>query len=204
MEALLAQKRWRRGKRGRWYERRALILSTHFPKDEETTERALNAVIEALLDPDTHIGKICNVDGFRECSKCSVCRPKLQRRLRRLENKLKIPVKERHICDGIIVDADEIVFEAVRLRHRAASLKLDRTGRCINAHASQQGNQDIKRYYSLVTTVKQEHSSSVAHPSRRESSVRLPARRTCRGSSLWCSQMCRKEKVSGWVGMARN
>ncbi|KAG8217794.1 putative fanconi-associated nuclease 1 [Butyriboletus roseoflavus] len=165
LEALLAQKRWRRGQRGRWHERRALILSTHFPKDEKTTERAFDAVMEALIDPDTHI----------------VCRPKLQRRLGRLENKLKIPVKERHTCDGTLVDADEVVFEAVRLRHRAASLKLDRTGRCINTNASQQGHQDIKRYYSPVAiSVKFEHSSSVAPPSRRESSSDMP-----KGKSLW-------------------
>lgn len=136
---------------------------------------------------------------------CSVCRPKLLRRLGRLENKLKIPARERHTCDGILVDADEVVFEADRLRHRAASLKLDRTGRCINASASQQGNQDIKRYYSPVTTsVKSEHSSSVAPPSRRESSVRLLDQSTCKSSSPWCSQIYQKEKVSGWVGTGTN
>lgn len=92
-----------------------------------------------------------------------------------LEKKLKIPVNERHTCDGILVDAVEVVFEAVRLRHRAASLKLDWTGRCTNANTSQQGNQDIKRYYSPVTTsVKAERGSSVAPPSRHESPVRLP------------------------------
>ncbi|KAF8559868.1 hypothetical protein OG21DRAFT_1431070 [Imleria badia] len=162
LEGLLAQKRWRRGQRGRWYERRAVILSTHFPKDEETTERALDAVMEGLVDPDTHI----------------VYRPKLQRRLRKLENKLKIPVKERHKCDGILVDANEVEFETVRLKHRAASLKLDRTGRCVNA--SQQGNQDIKRYYSPATTVKAESSSSVASTSRDKSSSDGP-----KGKSLW-------------------
>lgn len=57
LEALLAQRRWRRGRRGRWYDRRALILMTHFPQDEETSLRAMEAVIEALNDDDTHIGK---------------------------------------------------------------------------------------------------------------------------------------------------
>ncbi|KAI9571252.1 VRR-NUC domain-containing protein [Boletus coccyginus] len=163
LEALLTQRRWRRGQRGRWHERRALILSTHFPRDEETTERAFDAVMEALIDPDTHI----------------VCRPKLQRRLRRLENKLKIPVKERHTCDGILADADEVVFEGVRLRHRAASLKLDRTGRCIDA--PHQGNQNIKRYYSpVITSVKPESGSSAASASRSKSSSDIP-----KGKSLW-------------------
>jgi fanconi-associated nuclease 1 len=56
LEELLAQRRWRRARRGRWYERRALLLMTHFPKDTQTYERAYKAVIEALQDDDTHIG----------------------------------------------------------------------------------------------------------------------------------------------------
>ncbi|KAN0077005.1 VRR-NUC domain containing protein [Tylopilus felleus] len=164
LEALLEQKRWRRGQRGRWHDRRALILSTYSPKDQETMERALDAVMEALRDPDTHI----------------VSRPKLQRRLKRLENKLKIPPNERHICDGILVDADEVEFEAVRLKHRAASLKLDRTGRCVDA--SQQGN--IKRYYSPVnTSVKSEPDTSAASSSSRNPSSDIP-----KGKSLWLGQ----------------
>jgi len=57
LEALLAQRRWRRGRRGRWYERRALILMTHCGKSEQTLHTAYQAVTEALLDDDTHIGK---------------------------------------------------------------------------------------------------------------------------------------------------
>jgi len=58
LEALLAQKRWRRGRRGRWYDRRALILMTHFPKDDlDIAKRAMQGVVEALLDNDTHISR---------------------------------------------------------------------------------------------------------------------------------------------------
>lgn len=94
------------------------------------------------------------------------------------------------------MNADEVTFEAVRLKHRAASLKLDRTGRYINP--SRQGNQDIKRYYSPM---KLEPGSSVASPSRDKSSVSHPTRSKClqsarfltpwvqsdgpRGKSLW-------------------
>lgn len=60
LDSLISQNRWRRGWRGRWHERRALILSTHFPKNQDITERALTAVIEALEDPDTHIGELFN------------------------------------------------------------------------------------------------------------------------------------------------
>ena len=58
LEALLAQRRWRRGRRGRWYDRRALILMTHFPKDDvDVSKRAMHGVVEALFDDDTHISK---------------------------------------------------------------------------------------------------------------------------------------------------
>ncbi|KAI0957731.1 hypothetical protein AcW1_006029 [Taiwanofungus camphoratus] len=116
LEALLAQRRWRRGRRGRWYDRRALILMTHFPQDEETSLRAMEAVIEALNDDDTHI----------------VWRPMLERRLTRLESRLKMPMEERHTCLGKLQKADKILIEGVRVYHREASLVLDQTGRIVN------------------------------------------------------------------------
>ncbi|KIJ69190.1 hypothetical protein HYDPIDRAFT_144969 [Hydnomerulius pinastri MD-312] len=165
LEALLAQKRWRRGRRGKWHERRALVLSTHFPKDEATTERALDAVIEALEDPDTHI----------------VYRPKLQRRLIRLESKLKLPVSDRHTCEGKLAEAVEVVFEALRMRHRAASLKLDRTGRNMSTTVSPHRNHDIKQFCTSVTKpVKPESSSSAAPISKPKSSIDDQ-----KGKSIW-------------------
>ena len=53
LETLLAQQRWRRGRRGRWHERRALLLMKF-----RQFERAKEAVIEALNDEDTHIGEM--------------------------------------------------------------------------------------------------------------------------------------------------
>jgi fanconi-associated nuclease 1 len=55
IEALLAQCRWRRGRRGGWHDRRALILMKHRPKVEETWQVAMKAVMEALEDNDTHL-----------------------------------------------------------------------------------------------------------------------------------------------------
>jgi Fanconi-associated nuclease 1 len=58
LDALLSQNRWRRGRRGKWYDRRALILTTHFPKDDiEIATRAMAGVVDALLDDDTHISE---------------------------------------------------------------------------------------------------------------------------------------------------
>ncbi|EPQ57894.1 hypothetical protein GLOTRDRAFT_36429 [Gloeophyllum trabeum ATCC 11539] len=116
LEELLAQKRWRRGKRGQWHERRALILMTHFPKDTETHERAMDVVIEALEDDDTHL----------------IYRPKLTRRLTTLEKRLKVPVDERHVCEGELRKCQEVRITGVRVRHKAASLTLDQTGRLLN------------------------------------------------------------------------
>ncbi|KAF9227566.1 hypothetical protein BS17DRAFT_773961 [Gyrodon lividus] len=168
LEALLAQKRWRRGRRGKWHERRALVLSTHFPKDEETTERALVAVVEALEDPDTHI----------------VYRPKLLRRLKRLENKLKLSLEDRHTCEGKLADAEEVVFEAIRVRHRAASLKLDRTGRNMSSTPLPQKNQGIEHFYPPLATPSKGESSSRAAPHSRHKSA--PGEQ--KGKSIWVGQ----------------
>ncbi|KAI6045618.1 hypothetical protein EDC04DRAFT_3104166 [Pisolithus marmoratus] len=111
LEALLAQRRWHRGRRGGWHERRALILSAHFPKSRDTAERALIAVIDALEDPDTHL----------------VYRSKLQRRLRRLEVFLKLPPGDRFTSNVKLQGAEEVIFEATRIRNRTADTGFDRT-----------------------------------------------------------------------------
>ncbi|KAI0723944.1 hypothetical protein C8T65DRAFT_714858 [Cerioporus squamosus] len=110
LDMLLEQRRWRRGRRGRWYERAALVLMNHLKDEDDSLEQALNVVVRALKDPDTHI----------------VFRPMLERRLTRLEKKLNIPLEERHVCEGSLKAATEVYVEGVRIRHRAESLLLDR------------------------------------------------------------------------------
>jgi Fanconi-associated nuclease 1 len=56
LEALLNQRRWRRGRRGKWYERRALVLTRYGDKSPETLSRAMLGLIDSLNDPDTHLG----------------------------------------------------------------------------------------------------------------------------------------------------
>ncbi|KAI0086435.1 VRR-NUC domain-containing protein [Irpex rosettiformis] len=99
LEELLAQRRWRRARRGRWHERRALILMTHFPKDEETHRVAYNAVIEALQDNDTHI----------------VYRPKLLRRLKTMEKRLKVPEDEVVQCLAALKQAAQETIHGIRV-----------------------------------------------------------------------------------------
>lgn len=66
LEALLGQRLWRRGKRGRWYDRRALLYTKYLcvlddgSKDECALRRAMEGVQEALKDEDTGIGGSIN------------------------------------------------------------------------------------------------------------------------------------------------
>jgi Fanconi-associated nuclease 1 len=57
LETLLSQRRWKRGSRGAWYDRRALLLMTHLRGGEQRAQEALDAVVEGLQDDDTHISK---------------------------------------------------------------------------------------------------------------------------------------------------
>ena len=56
LNALLNQRRWRRGRRGKWYERRALVLTRYGDKSPETLRGAMRGLIDSLNDPDTHLG----------------------------------------------------------------------------------------------------------------------------------------------------
>ncbi|KAI0636683.1 hypothetical protein C8Q77DRAFT_1247200 [Trametes polyzona] len=119
LNALLAQKRWRRGRRGRWHERRALLLMHHFRKaaDPEDVrgvdELAFAGVVEALEDEDTHI----------------VFRPMLERRLTRLEKWLQVPAEERHACTGKLKEAHHVSIAGERLDRR---MQLDEAGHVVH------------------------------------------------------------------------
>ncbi|EGN95749.1 hypothetical protein SERLA73DRAFT_76815 [Serpula lacrymans var. lacrymans S7.3] len=135
LEELLGQKRWRRGRRGKWHDRRALILMTHFPKDEATALRALDAVVEALEDTDTHI----------------ICRPMLERRLCRLEKRLGHSSEERHTSEGKLMEAIHVVIQGIRIHSRAAGLILDRMGRSVKKiPAASSNGQNIHMLFGLL------------------------------------------------------
>ncbi|KAI9446590.1 VRR-NUC domain-containing protein [Lactarius indigo] len=103
LEALLNQRRWRRGRRGKWYERRALVLTRYGDKSPETLRRAMLGLIDSLNDPDTHL----------------VYRPSLSRRLTMLEKKMGISPEERHEEDQLAV-AEDVYITGARLRNPAA------------------------------------------------------------------------------------
>ncbi|KAI8989721.1 VRR-NUC domain-containing protein [Trametes punicea] len=122
LNALLAQTRWRRGRRGRWHERRALLLMNHLRDADhtdvaaETDAAALVGVVAALEDPDTHI----------------VFRPMLERRLTRLEKRLNVRPSERHECAGRLKAAGQVFVVGERVDRR---LHLDEAGRVLNKPA---------------------------------------------------------------------
>ncbi|KAL0574476.1 hypothetical protein V5O48_007490 [Marasmius crinis-equi] len=85
LQKLLGQRFWRRGKRADWYTRRALITECYLAKtvpkkpDRAILRQALDGIVDALEDEDTHI----------------VARPELVRRYQKLEKSLRIPERQR-------------------------------------------------------------------------------------------------------------
>ncbi|KIY72043.1 hypothetical protein CYLTODRAFT_389217 [Cylindrobasidium torrendii FP15055 ss-10] len=107
LNELLGQRHWRRGRRGRWYERRALVTITYLSKVEgkkrknnTVLRRARAELVQALEDEDTHI----------------VCRPGLLRRLQKLEKTLKIPEEERAQSEGHLKEPELVEVRASRVR----------------------------------------------------------------------------------------
>lgn len=77
LEALLGQKRWRRGKRARWYERRAVLQTRYLcyaegrdgkEKDFSVLQQAMEGVKEALQDEDTGLSEQFLLFGFLQVS----------------------------------------------------------------------------------------------------------------------------------------
>jgi fanconi-associated nuclease 1 len=145
LEGLLAQRRWRRGRRGRWHERRALILMKG--KTEEERRIALQAVIEGLEDPDTHLST--RLFCLRRASMtnfafATVFRPRLERRLTTLEKRLNIPEEERHTSAAVLEKAEELTIQGERIREPTADLHLDAQGRPITIRPAGQTIIDVR------------------------------------------------------------
>lgn len=123
IEHLLIQMRWRRGRRGVWHDRRALLL-TRYLKDPEG---AKSAAEEGLKDPFTHSSTSQPFPSISSLSRISllVFRPKLQSRLVKLEKQLKIPPEDCHVPEPGLADAQEVFIFGTRIRHSPSALHLD-------------------------------------------------------------------------------
>ncbi|KAK4052984.1 hypothetical protein OIO90_004108 [Microbotryomycetes sp. JL221] len=114
LRALLAQSSFRRGNRGAWYDRLALILmryplgqendATLDTKRKQKLERrrkldALELCLKGLEDPYTHL----------------IYHSSLQRRIMRIESWLDVPKNERRVFAGALRKATERIMQGERL-----------------------------------------------------------------------------------------
>ncbi|KAH9060002.1 VRR-NUC domain-containing protein [Lactarius vividus] len=159
LEALLNQRRWRRGRRGKWYERRALVLTRYGDKSPEILRRAMLGLIDSLNDPDTHL----------------VYRPSLSRRLTTLEKKMGIDPEERHE-EAPLALAEDVYITGVRLRNPAAV----QTTQQPPLNTPTKAKQSILSFaVAKTTTVKIEKEAKLLTISQRDSE---------KGKSIWQGQ----------------
>ncbi|KAF7351105.1 Fanconi-associated nuclease [Mycena sanguinolenta] len=140
LDALLNQRLWRRGRRGGWYERRALLQMNYLYKNSDGTKdmkilwEARNGIIEALGDNDTHI----------------VTRPSLIRRLLKVEKMLKLTDEQKVKRDGFVLnelkEPDEVSFPAVRVWDHPDSVKLDWMGK-VKGKENKMAGTSITNYF---------------------------------------------------------
>ncbi|KAG9128348.1 hypothetical protein FRC07_000461 [Ceratobasidium sp. 392] len=97
--ALVRQKRWRRGKRGGWYDRMALIYTRYMGGGDDNLNKARDVLIEGLNDKLVHLGS----------------RPQLLKRLRAVEKKLRIPPEEQYNGDAELKTATLTRIEGIRV-----------------------------------------------------------------------------------------
>lgn len=102
LRALLGQRYFRRGKRGEWYDRLALITALYAYGDNKIEGKleALKIAIAGIEDPDTHL----------------IYHDQLQRRICRLEDQLPIPKSQKHdFTYAKLKECQEQIFHGTRL-----------------------------------------------------------------------------------------
>ncbi|TKY85377.1 hypothetical protein EX895_005539 [Sporisorium graminicola] len=100
LKALLDQKVFRRGRRGDWYDRLALVTALYSEDQRKGKREALQISVRGLQDPDTHL----------------IYHDTLQRRIARLESQLRIPRSEQHDFSYTkLKKTTEVEFRGLRL-----------------------------------------------------------------------------------------
>lgn len=116
LTALLDQRVFRRGRRGDWYDRLALITALYSDDQRKGKKAALAISVQGLQDPDTHL----------------IYHDTLQRRITRLESQLRIPRSEQHDFSYTkLKKTSEVVFKGIRLDQMVETD--ERTGEPVNA-----------------------------------------------------------------------
>lgn len=123
----------------------------------------MQVVIDALHDELTHLGtsavhlirrsptremrKISKINHFFTLSD-TVTRPRLVRRLARLEKRLKVPVDEAHICEVELRKAESVTIEGIRI-HQTRQKSVTPITSFFSAHgASRSRSPSLSRQYS--------------------------------------------------------
>ncbi|CDR88509.1 uncharacterized protein SPSC_04336 [Sporisorium scitamineum] len=100
LRSLLDQRVFRRGRRGDWYDRLALITALYSEDQRKGKREALQISVRGMQDPDTHL----------------IYHDTLQRRIARLESQLRIPRSEQHDFSYTkLKKTTEVEFRGVRL-----------------------------------------------------------------------------------------
>ncbi|KAJ7821131.1 VRR-NUC domain-containing protein [Mycena olivaceomarginata] len=135
LDALLGQRLWRRGRRGGWYDRRALLQMNYlYKKRPAVLWDARAGIIEALGDADTAI----------------VARPGLIRRLDRVEKMLKLsPEQKAKHADCILKEPDEVSFVAIRVWDHPDSIKIDWAGKLKGKENKTADGTSITNYFGV-------------------------------------------------------
>ena len=111
LRELLAQRSYRRGKRGMWYDRLALILMTYPSEEEEVegcSEKKTARLKKARL---TEALELCKT-GLEDSH--LIYHPSLQRRINRLESSLEVPKSKRQNLGGTLKKATLRIMEGTR------------------------------------------------------------------------------------------
>jgi Fanconi-associated nuclease 1 len=92
----------------------------HCGGDIKKKEEAVQVCIDGLMDEDTHLSTSVLPIEVGHWSLLTtafaVYRPRLSRRLKRLENQLSLPADERHICEAELRKSSQRVLKAHRVR----------------------------------------------------------------------------------------
>ncbi|KAG8733061.1 hypothetical protein FRC11_008942 [Ceratobasidium sp. 423] len=99
LAALLRQTRWRRSKRGRWYDRIALVYTKYMGGGDANLRKARDYLLMGLNDDLVSIGS----------------RPMLLRRLQTLEKQLRLPPDEQYLGERGLKVAVETQIEGARI-----------------------------------------------------------------------------------------
>ncbi|BGP45790.1 hypothetical protein JCM10450v2_001620 [Rhodotorula kratochvilovae] len=110
---LLSQTSFRRGKRGDWYDRVALVLMK-YPLGAEADAKGAKKRERLLRERREEAMRVCE-DGLRDPYTHLIYKSSLQRRIARLESALQVPPDDRRAFDVLLAKATTRTMEGERV-----------------------------------------------------------------------------------------